>query len=75
MAEFRDCFRTVRVEISRLISDSPDRIFGTIFGPSWTVLRFVLIPRLMSSGLGCLFCDEMMYGCMEPNRFLFVEGP
>ena len=25
--------------------------------------------------LGCLFCDEMMYGCMEPNRFLFVEGP
>ena len=29
----------------------------------------------MSPGLGCLFCDEMMYGCIEPNRFLFVEGP
>ena len=29
----------------------------------------------MSPGLGCLFGDEMMYGCMEPNRFLFVEGP
>ena len=25
--------------------------------------------------VGCLFCEEMMYGCMEPNRFLFVEGP
>ena len=29
----------------------------------------------MSPGLGCLFGDAMMYGCMEPNRFLFVEGP
>ena len=36
-------------------------------------LRFE--PRLMSRGLGCLFCDEMMYGCMEPNRFLFLERP
>ena len=25
--------------------------------------------------LGCLFYDEMMYGCMKPNRFLFVERP
>ena len=29
----------------------------------------------MSPSLGFLFGDEMMYGCMEPNRFLFVEGP
>ena len=29
----------------------------------------------MSPGLGCLFGDEMMYGCMEQNWFLFVEGP
>ena len=29
----------------------------------------------MSSGLGCLFGDEMVYGCMELNRFLFMEGP
>ena len=29
----------------------------------------------MSLGLGCLLDDEMMYGCMEPNRFLSVEGP
>ena len=28
----------------------------------------------MSPGLGCVFGDEMMYGCMEQNRFLFVEG-
>ena len=28
-----------------LFSDSPDMIFGTIFGQSWTVLRFGFDPR------------------------------
>ena len=42
--KFRDCFRTVRVKISRLVLDNPDRIFGTIFGQSRTVLRFDFDP-------------------------------
>ena len=29
----------------------------------------------MSLGLGRLFGNEIMYGCMEPKQFLFVEGP
>ena len=37
---FRDCSRTVRAEFSGLFSDNPDMIFGTVFGQSWTVLRF-----------------------------------
>ena len=40
MAEFLDCFRTVWAEFSRLFLDSHDRIFGTIFRQSRTVLRF-----------------------------------
>ena len=39
-AKFRDCFRIVRVEISGLLSDSPNRIFRTIFEQSQTMLRF-----------------------------------
>ena len=38
-AEFRSCVLTVRVEFSRLFSDSSDRIFGTIFEQSGTGLR------------------------------------
>ena len=52
---FRDCFRTVRVEFSRLFLDSHDRIFGTIFRQSRTVLRFGLILGLMSSGFVLCF--------------------
>ena len=40
-----------------------------------TIVGWVLSPRLMSPGLSCLVGDEMMYGCIEPNRFLLVEGP
>ena len=47
----------------------------SIFTQSVTIVGWVLSPRLMSPGLGCLVGDEMMYGCIEPNRFLFVEGP
>ena len=50
-------------------------ILCSVFTQSVTVVGWGLSSRLMSPGLGCLFCDEMMYGCMEPNRFLFVEGP
>ena len=32
--EFRDCYRTVRVEFLELFSNSPNRIFGTVFGQS-----------------------------------------
>ena len=38
-AEFRDCFWIVRVEISGLFLDSPDRIFRTVFGCSWTLRK------------------------------------
>ena len=37
---FRDYFLTVRTEFFGLFSDSPDRIFVTIFEQSWTMLRF-----------------------------------
>ena len=37
--EFRDCFQTFQVEFSRLFSDNPDRIFGTVFGQSRTEFR------------------------------------
>ena len=43
-AEFRDCFRTIRTEFSRLFLDTHDRIFGTIFRQSRTVLRFGFAP-------------------------------
>ena len=45
-AKFRDYFRTVQAKILGLFADSPDRIFGTIFGQSWTVLRFGFDPRI-----------------------------
>ena len=41
---FRDCFQTIRAEFLGLFSDSPDRIFGTVFGQSRTVLRFGFNP-------------------------------
>ena len=41
---FRDCFRTIRVDFLGLFSDSPDRIFETIFGQSRIVLRFGFDP-------------------------------
>ena len=34
-----DCFRTVRVEFLGFFSNSPNRIFRTIFGQSRTMLR------------------------------------
>ena len=54
-AEFRDCFRTVRVEFSGLFSNSPDKIFGTVFGQSGTGLRFDFDLGLMSSGFVVCF--------------------
>ena len=54
---FRDCFRTVRAEFLRLFSNSPDRIFGTIFGQSRTVLRFGFDPRTDVFG----FCGVFWY--------------
>ena len=38
--DFLDYFQKVRAEFLGLFSDSPDRIFGTIFGQSRTRLRF-----------------------------------
>ena len=42
--KFQDCFRTVRVEILGLFSDSLDRIFETIFGQSEIGSRFGFNP-------------------------------
>ena len=51
-AEFRDCFRTVRVEISRLFLDSPDRNFKTVFEMMFgTELRFGFDPGTDVFGL------------------------
>ena len=42
---FRDYFQTICAEFSGMFSDSPDRIFGTVFGKSQTGLRFGFNPR------------------------------
>ena len=55
--EFRDCFRTIRAEFSRLFLDSHDRIFGTIFRQSRTVLRFGFAPGTDVFG----FCGVFWY--------------
>ena len=54
---FLNCFRTVRAEFSRLFSNSPDRIFGTFFGQSQTVLRFGFDPGTDVFG----FCGVFWY--------------
>ena len=41
---FQDCFQIVWAEFLGLFSDSPDRIFKTVFGQSRTVLRFGFNP-------------------------------
>ena len=56
-AEFWDCFRTVRVEFSRLFLDNHDRIFGTIFRHSRTMLRFGFDPGTDVFG----FCGVFWY--------------
>ena len=54
---FWDYFWTVRAEFSRLFLDSHDRIFGTIFRQSQTVLRFGFAP-----GTDVFrFCDVFWY--------------
>ena len=35
----------VRAEFSGLFLNRPDRIFGTIFGQSWTMLKFGFDPE------------------------------
>ena len=57
MLNFQHCFRTVRAEFSRLFSDSPDKIFGTIFRQSRTVLRFGFDPGIDIFG----FCGVFWY--------------
>ena len=56
-AEFRDYFCTVRAKFLRLFADNPDRIFGTIFGQSWPVLRFGFDPGTAVFG----FCSVFWY--------------
>ena len=57
--------------------DSPDRIFGTIFGQSWTVLRFGFDPRTDVFE----FCDMFWYpnnsvmNRKGPRGALFSMGP
>ena len=54
-AEFRDCFQTIQTEFLGLFSDSLDRIFGTFFGQSRTVLRFCFDPGTDVFGFCGLF--------------------
>ena len=54
---FRDCFRTVRVEFSGLCLDSPDMIFGTVFKQSQIGFRFGFDPRTDVFG----FCGVFWY--------------
>ena len=57
MAEFRNCFRIVRVKFLGLFSDSPNMIFETVFGQSRTVLRFGYDPGTDVFG----FCGVFWY--------------
>ena len=62
---FWDCFRTVRAEFFGLFSDSSDRIFGTIFGQSWTGLRFGFYPGtdvFVLCGVFLYHCNLLMNG-------------
>ena len=44
LAEFQDCFQTVWANFSAMFSDSSNKIFGTVFGQSETLLRFGFDP-------------------------------
>ena len=57
MLNFRDCFQTIWAKFSRLLSDSQDMIFKTIFGQSQTVLRFGFNPETDVFG----FCGVFWY--------------
>ena len=48
---------TVRAEFSRLFLDNHDRIFGTIFRQSQTILRFGFAPETDVFG----FCGVFWY--------------
>ena len=52
---FRDYFRTIQIEFLGLFSDSPDRIFGTIFSQSRTVLKFGFDPEINVFGFCGVF--------------------
>ena len=57
--------------------DSSDRIFGTIFGQSWPVLRFGFDPKTNAFG----FCGVFWYpnnsvtNCEGTRGELFYVGP
>ena len=76
-AEFRDYFHTIRAKFLGLFADIPDRIFRTIFGQSWTVLRFGFDPVTDVFG----FCGVFWYpNNSMTNRegtrgVLFYVGP
>ena len=55
LAKFRDCFWTVLVKIYGLISKNPDKIFGTVFNHSRTVLRFGFDPETYVFGFCGVF--------------------
>ena len=54
---FGDCFRTVRVEFSRLVSDSLDIIFETVFGQAR--LKFVDYFQTVRTKFSVLFSDSL----------------
>ena len=56
-AKFWDCFQIVRVKISRLFLDSPDKIFGIVFGQSVTWFEFGFDPGTIVFG----FCGVFWY--------------
>ena len=52
---FWDCFRTFRAKFLGLFSDSPNKIFGTIFEQSRIVLRFGFDPGIDVCGFYGVF--------------------
>ena len=55
--EFRDYFQTIRVEFLGLFSNSPNMIFGTIFGQSRNEFKFGVTPGTDVFG----FCGVFWY--------------
>ena len=76
-AEFRDCFSTVRAKFLGLFVDSPNRIFETIFGQSWPVLRYGFDPETDVFGFYGVFWypNNSVTNCEGTKGILLYMGP
>ena len=77
ISSLKAIFGTVWAKFLGLFSDSPDRIFWTIFGQSRTVLRFSFHPGTDVLGFCCVFwyhCNLLMNGTKKKKKVHDCEG-